>query len=191
MARALAAELKSITPDVEILTAATLKEALVLLRSGIAPTFLFLDLQLPDVNGLGHVATIKRLADQAKIAIVSGQDHPETMRAAFAAGAIGFIPKRLEPDALAEALRKFVSLGFYFPPEAVAAAALDSNHSLFTARELQLIGQLPSGKSRKVIADDLHVSFDYVKKMCTRVFRKLGVNSRSAAVEAARRRGLV
>jgi LuxR family maltose regulon positive regulatory protein len=55
-----------------------------------------------------------------------------------------------------------------------------------TERELEVLGQLATGKPNREIADDLYVSLNTVKKHITHILDKLGVANRTAAVDRAR-----
>jgi LuxR family maltose regulon positive regulatory protein len=58
-------------------------------------------------------------------------------------------------------------------------------------RELAVLRMLPSGLSQREIAAELYVSFNTVKTHVRSVFAKLGVSSRTEAVDRARDLGLV
>jgi LuxR family transcriptional regulator, maltose regulon positive regulatory protein len=60
-----------------------------------------------------------------------------------------------------------------------------------TERELAVLRRLPSSLSTAEVARTLYVSLNTVKTQMRSIYRKLGVNSRHEAVEAARRLGLL
>ena len=60
-----------------------------------------------------------------------------------------------------------------------------------TERELAVLRYLPSGLSQREIAGELYVSLNTVKTHCKAIYRKLGVDGRKAAVQAARDHGLL
>ncbi len=60
-----------------------------------------------------------------------------------------------------------------------------------TARERELLGELPSMRTVEEIAENVYVSVNTVKSHLRDIYRKLGVNSRRDAVAAARRFGLL
>ena len=60
-----------------------------------------------------------------------------------------------------------------------------------TERELSVLRYLPSGLSQREIAGELYVSLNTVKTHCKAIYRKLGVDGRKAAVQAARDHGLL
>lgn len=67
----------------------------------------------------------------------------------------------------------------------------DGGASLLTTAELRLLPLLPSHFSFEEIGERLHLSRNTIKTQAASVYRKLGVSSRSEAVEHAARLGLV
>lgn len=63
--------------------------------------------------------------------------------------------------------------------------------SPLTAAELRVLGHLPTHRSLQEIADELIISRNTAKTHAVAIYRKLGVSSRSEAVLAARRLGLL
>jgi LuxR family transcriptional regulator, maltose regulon positive regulatory protein len=61
----------------------------------------------------------------------------------------------------------------------------------FSARELEVLGELASGAPNKVIARQLQMTENTVKFHLKRVFQKLQVRHRAEALQVARRRGLL
>jgi DNA-binding NarL/FixJ family response regulator len=60
-----------------------------------------------------------------------------------------------------------------------------------TSRELEVLRLIAAGRSNRAIAEELFISPRTVATHTTSIFAKLGVESRTAAVAAARERGLV
>lgn len=79
-------------------------------------------------------------------------------------------------------------------PDGVERAVARSFASIsipdLTPRERQVLDALLANSNYQEIADALHVSKDTVKTQLRAVYRKLGVNSREAAIAAAIRTGL-
>jgi LuxR family maltose regulon positive regulatory protein len=76
------------------------------------------------------------------------------------------------------------------PPEAGTTPSPDTSPTL-TDRELDVLTLLPSALSLREVGDHLYVSRDTVKTYVTRIYRKLGVSSRSAAITRATDLGLL
>jgi DNA-binding NarL/FixJ family response regulator len=75
--------------------------------------------------------------------------------------------------------------------DAVPAPALSDALEELTARELEVLEQLASGRSNKRIARALGISEHTAKFHVNSILAKLGASSRTEAVVAAARRGLV
>jgi two-component system NarL family response regulator len=95
-------------------------------------------------------------------------------------------PPRIVVDAICAAMR-----GRRHIDEAVMQAVLEYQPVELTHREDEVLAHLASGASNKAIAAALGVSIHTVEFHVGNVTRKLGAESRSAAVARARRRGTV
>ncbi|MFJ9706008.1 response regulator transcription factor [Streptomyces sp. NPDC101234] len=60
-----------------------------------------------------------------------------------------------------------------------------------TGREIQVVRLMAEGNSNRSIAQSLYLSEATIKTHLIRVYRKLGVDNRAAAVSEAVRRGLL
>jgi DNA-binding NarL/FixJ family response regulator len=61
----------------------------------------------------------------------------------------------------------------------------------FTPRELEVLRMLPTGKTNRQIAQELHLSLSTVKKHLERLISKLGVSDRTQAAVRAIDLGIV
>ena len=71
------------------------------------------------------------------------------------------------------------------------SAAVPGLAEALTARELEVLGMLAAGRSNQVIASELVVTLDTVKKHVSHVMDKLGAANRTEAVARARELGLI
>jgi two-component system, NarL family, invasion response regulator UvrY len=166
-------------PDVEILEAATGREALATVRAG-RPDLVLLDLGLPDLGGLELLRRL--LLERPALRIVVFSMHPEAFRAAQAlrAGAAGYVSKRAPPEELVEAVRRVADGGRYIEREiaqelALRAAEADSPVEQLSGRDLEILRLFGSGRSLAEIAAALGVSYKTVANTCTQIKAKLGV----------------
>lgn len=72
-------------------------------------------------SGVALITQLRDLLPQAHVVIVSGEVHPDLVRTAIEAGAVGFVPKESAPDAMIRALRTVARGGICLPPGALAA----------------------------------------------------------------------
>jgi LuxR family transcriptional regulator, maltose regulon positive regulatory protein len=78
-----------------------------------------------------------------------------------------------------------------FPATKPGAVMVPGLVEALSARELEVLALLATGKSNRAIAEELVVTLDTVKRHVTNLFNKLGVASRVQAVARARELGLL
>ena len=126
-----------------------------------------------------------------KVVILSMNGEPEQMQAAFRCGACGYVLKGIAPRDLVSAIRQAVD-GTAFHAQglpAVTDGALIRAAGL-TEREAEILRLVARGLSNREIARELWVTEPTVKFHLTRLYRKLGVTSRTAAARWAFAKGL-
>lgn len=140
------------------------------------PHVVLLDLRMP---GLGGVAAIRKLREQCprmRILVLSMYEEQHYVRAALAAGAHAYLPKRASSQELLEAIRQLHSGGRLHEPLQEPAA----NSEPLSAREREIMQMVMQGQTGREIADALGISKSSVDTYRARLFRKLGVSNRSA-----------
>jgi DNA-binding NarL/FixJ family response regulator len=153
-----------------------------------------LDLNLPGRDGLSLLADIGRQAPDLPVVMLSGEQDPALMRAALDAGAAGFIPKSSLSQVIIPALKLVLAGGVYVPPEMLPGRAVEAPNRdapELTPRRREVLAQLVAGKSNKEIAQALQLSEPTVKGHVVAVFRALQVRTRTQAIAAATRLGLI
>ena len=108
--------LRSIRPEAQVHSQFDLAGALVHARRSRDLRLVLLDPGLPGCTGLEALLRFRSEFPHLRVAVVSADDEPHVVRAASAAGAVGYLPKTLQPKAIAEALRRILDGGTYFPP---------------------------------------------------------------------------
>ena len=175
-------------PDLTLLQAGTLAEAMAVLEAHTDVAVALLDLDLPDTEGLDGLVWLRKEAPLTSVIVLSADPRPETAIAAHEAGAAGFVPKTAQGSALLDALRGVLAGSIHVPHTTLDApgdASLD-----LSPRQVEVLRLLIEGKSNKAICRELNLSESTVKTHLLAVFRRLGVNSRTQAVLAAARLGL-
>ena len=189
--------------ELQLLQAGTLAQAHAALQANPDVRLVLLDLGLPDGDGIEALPGLREAAPGAMLVALSADEKRETVLAAIAAGAAGYIPKTAQSGAMMAALRFVLSGGVYLPAavlerraserrdSAVAGAVERSPEELgLSPRQVDVLKLLVEGKSNKLIARDLAMSESTVKTHLEALFRRLGANSRTQAVVAAARLGL-
>ena len=95
----------------------------------LRPDVLCLDLGMPGLNGLHAARELKKLLPNTKVIFVTQQVDAQYLRAAFTAGAVGFVDKQRAADELATAIHQVLDGGQYVTPSlAREALALETAH---------------------------------------------------------------
>ncbi|MDT0506937.1 response regulator transcription factor [Novosphingobium sp. MMS21-SN21R] len=163
---------------------------------------IFLDLALPDGQGLMNVSIIRSVARHAPVVVVTADEKPETRSGALQLGAAGFWPKSGKISEMEEILRDVLQHREVEPaPRAGKAAdsALQEGEAVVTAEsanllsraQLKVFSQLAKGHSNKVIAFDLGISEATVKSHLAAIYRALGATNRSQSLIKAKELGLI
>jgi len=190
---ALARTLRGVEPGVEIVEAGDAPGAIALLQQQ-AVSLLLVDLQMPGMDGVTGVRRLRALFPTVPLVVVSAEQDPATVRAAFAAGAVAYLPKSESPELLQQALRLVLAGGTYTPALALAdlhgdaAAPRPDLHSL-TPRQRDVLRGLSRGLPNKLIARELGLSEGTVKIHIAAVLRALRARNRTEAVVLARQLG--
>lgn len=171
--------------DAEIFEAASADAALQAAPERIDAVLL--DVRLVGLSGLESIALIRRRWPRVPIVMLSGEDDPQTVRQALERGAAAFVPKAMPAEAIVDAVRLVLS------GESVAAAqpGADVPPPLLTPRQCEVLDLLHRGWSNKLIARQLAVSENTVRRHVQDILEQLGAASRAEAVFEARCRGLV
>jgi DNA-binding NarL/FixJ family response regulator len=151
-----------------------------------APELFCLDLQLPDTLGMSGVQVLKAKYPDVPLAVVTSSSASEYEARCLEAGADAFIEKSNSPAQIIAALR---SLLVTEEQAAIEDAATPAGPTKLSKRQKQLILMLDQGLSNRDIAEKLDISEHTVKVHFWRLFRRLGVNSRTQALHFARTNG--
>jgi DNA-binding NarL/FixJ family response regulator len=155
------------------------------------PDVTLMDLQMPVLDGVGAIARIRLRHPDACILVLTTYDTDDDIERALRAGARGYLLKDASVDELTGAIRD-VAAGRTRVAPAVAAKLADRMTQVqLTTRELAVLRLVADGKSNKEIGAALHIAESTVKVHLTHLFEKLDVSSRTEAIAAASRRGLV
>jgi len=181
--------------ETRVTEASGAESALQALASQADLDLVLLDLNLQGRDGLSLLADFGRNAPDLPVVMLSGEQDPALMRAALDAGAAGFIPKSSLSQVILPALQLVLAGGIYVPPEMLvsqrAAAAPNPAEPGLTQRQQQVLQRIAQGSSNKEIAAELQLSEPTVKGHVVAVFRALNVRTRTQAIAAATRLGLL
>lgn len=172
-------------PEARIFEACSADEAMRSSPDGV--DVVLLDIKLNGLNGLESIALLKRKWPLVPILMLSSDDRPETIDLALARGATGFVSKADTAEKIVETIG--LVLGGHFPGPAVAASDLASRR--LTPRQCEVLDLLHQGLSNKLIARQLALSNNTVRRHVQDILEFYEVVSRAEAVFAARCQGHV
>jgi len=155
------------------------------------PDLTLLDLRMPKMDGVATIEEIRRHEINARIIILTTFDTDNEIHRAFKAGAKGFLLKDTRREQLLECIRKVSRDEVFLPQSLMGKLAGAIGGETLTARELDVLKLLASGKSNKEIGASLFISETTVKGHLQHIFSKLHVLSRTEAIAVASHRGLI
>ena len=155
---------------------------------------LLLDLNMPGAQGFSALVHLRGLHPQLPVVMVSAREEPAVVRRALDHGAMGFIPKSSNAEALGAALRQVLDGDRVVPGIASAApqTAPDEQEIAqrirdLTPQQFRVLQMVGSGKLNKQIGYELGVSEATIKAHMSAILRKLGASNRTQAVLMAGR----
>lgn len=182
----------------DVTEAASIAEARARARSG--PRDLgVLDLALPDGSGLDLLAAL-RAQGWGRLVVLSAADDPHAVRAAFMAGAQGYLLKSASPTVVTDGVRRVLDGGVYADPSVASLLAAgirsgqqnsDGGTGELSGREVEVLKLVADGQSNKQIGDALGLSALTVKSHLARIARKLGTGDRAEMVAMSLRAGVI
>ena len=181
-------------PDIEVVLEGSDGSAVEKLADADGPHIdvVVCDIQMPDVDGIAATRRVREL-DGPPVLILTTYDTQADILAAVEAGALGYLLKDAPEDTLHTAVLDTASGKRTLAPEVtnLLAERLAQPETALSPRELEILQALATGASNKQIAQRLFISEATVKTHLIHVYQKLGVETRTAAVSAARERKLI
>ena len=159
------------------------------------PDLVVLDILMPELDGIDAARRITERAPGTAIVMLSGGRDETVALRGLRAGAVGYLSKDVDLDALPRtllaalegeaAISRTLAMRLVEDLRRVGAAGLRPVRSSLTAREWEVLDLICEGRSNDEIADEFVVSEETVKTHVKSVMRKLGVHSRRDAVAVA------
>lgn len=153
------------------------------------PSCLILDVHLPGLSGLDLQAELAKNEPQVPIVFLTGQGTIPMSVQAMKGGAVEFLTKPFEPDALIAAVRLALDRDRDARARHADLAGLRTRYETLTPREREVLALVVTGKLNKQIAGELGTSEQTIKVHRGRVMRKMAVGSVAELVKVAQRIG--
>jgi two-component system nitrate/nitrite response regulator NarL len=161
------------------------------------PDLAVLDVEMPDLGGLDVLRALGREGLATRVLFVSGNLNAEVAYELIEAGASGVLDKSAMPDQIGDALVRISQGETVLAPNVQSALMRavrdrrDRPTTVLSPREGEVLRFLASGFSAPQIARELHLSPSTIKTHLQRLYERLGVSDRAAAVAEGMRRGLI
>ena len=155
------------------------------------------DYQMPDMDGLAVVRAMKRDGLPSRVLLLSALTDSAIVFQALEEGAAGYLAKDSSRSEIVEAVVR-VAKGEVVVPPALTAGLVEQirlrsqpDGLVLSEREQQIVQGFARGLSIPQLAEELFIGTSTVKTYAQRLYEKLGVSDRAAAVAEAMRRGLL
>ena len=175
---------------------ATGREGLALIRQE-RPDVAVVDYQMPDLDGLDVVHAVVRDGLPTRVLLLSALTDGPVVYRALEEGAAGYLSKDSRRAEIVEAVRRVAKGETVVPAELAAGLAAQirqhaqASGPTLSEREQQVLAGFARGQSIPQIAAELFLGASTVKTHTQRLYEKLGVSDRAAAVAEGMRRGLL
>lgn len=178
---------------VVVAEAATAEDAVARAAVGDVDVVL-MDLQFGGgMGGAQATALITARPGAPRVVVVTTYDSDADTLPAIEAGATGYLLKDADPEDLAAAVRTAAAGRTTLAPTVAERLMnrLRAPGTALTRRETEVLALVADGLSNQAVARRLHLTEGTVKSHLARVYAKLGVESRTAAVATATDLGLI
>jgi DNA-binding NarL/FixJ family response regulator len=181
-------------PDFEVIAEATNGVEAVTLADRLKPDVVLTDLAMPQMDGVTAIGRIKAEHQDIQILVLTTYDSDSDVLPAIEAGAIGYLLKDAPREELYEAIRA-AAQGKPLLTSAVAARLMERMRSptveALSTREIEVLKLVARGANNREIADQLYITQATVKSHLIRIYGKLNVSDRTAAVTKAMEQGIL
>ena len=181
----------AVEPDMAVCAEASSGEQAQALFRTHRPDVTLMDLRLPGMSGAETIHAIRSEFPDARFVMLSTYVCDEEVYGALQAGAMAYLVKSVQRDELITAIRKAAAGQRHIPPEVAARLADRVARSQLSAREIEVLRLLVTGRRNREIASALEITEGTVKLHVSSILSKLGADDRTEAVTVALQRGIV
>jgi len=161
------------------------------------PDVAIVDMLMPDLDGAAVLNAIARDELPTRVVLLSGALDEVAVYRAVEQGAAAILTKTVDAEAVVDAILAVARGETVLAPELQALLARQirirarDERPVLSPREREILDRMAQGLSGPMIARDLHLSPSTVKSHTERLYEKLGVADRGAAVAIGIRQGLI
>ena len=187
--------------DIQVIAEAESGAAAVSAANQHQPDVVLMDLELPgELDGISATRQIRKQRPDTQVIVVTSHHQDEFIFPAVRAGAISYLLKDVEPDELADAIRK-AARGEAVIDSRVASRIIKELQGIrrnelnpfteLSEREFDVLRLIAAGKSNAEIAETLVIGENTVKTHIGSILRKLHLDDRTQAAVYAWQQGIV
>jgi two-component system nitrate/nitrite response regulator NarL len=161
------------------------------------PDVALLDYRMPGMDGAQVAAAVQRDELPTRVLLISAHDESANVYQALQQGAAGFLPKESTRTEIVKAVLDCAKGRDVVSPDLVAGLAgeirrrAEPTAPVLTAREREVLSRIARGQNIPAMAAELYLAPSTVKTHVQRLYEKLGVGDRAAAVAEAMRQRLL
>ena len=182
-------------PEIEVVGEAVNGEEAVERARNLRPDVVLMDLLMPKMDGIAATEAIRTELPEVEVVALTSVLEDTAVSAAVRAGAIGYLLKDTNAEALCQAIKGAAAGQVQLAPEAAARlmreVRVPESPEALTERETEVLKRGARGQANQEIARTLFVEERTVKSHVTSILKKLGVKSRTQAALHAVRNNLV
>lgn len=176
------------------------------LAAYLKPDIVFLDLAMPELNGLEAAARIKKEYPAIKTVILSMYTDEEYVIQALKSGVSGYLLKDSAPGELRLAIENIMRGEIYISPaipkeiindflsrqtDTLSLEVTARSKKILTSRQTEVLQLIAEGNSTKEIADKLFISIKTVETHRAQIMKKLEIYDIAGLVKYAIKIGLI
>jgi two-component system nitrate/nitrite response regulator NarL len=161
------------------------------------PQVALVDYQMPDMDGIAVVRALKRDDSPTRVLLLSALTDSAIVFQALEEGASGYLAKDSSRAEIVDAVIRVAKGDTVVPPSLTVGLVeqirlrAQPDALVLSERERQIVQGFARGLSIPQLAAELFIGTSTVKTYAQRLYEKLGVSDRAAAVAEAMRRGLL
>ncbi|MCP3800140.1 response regulator transcription factor [Allokutzneria sp. A3M-2-11 16] len=181
-------------PDLEVVAEAASGPEALAMTLAHRPQVVLMDLRMPGGDGVAATARIRTECPDSRIVVLTTYETDSDILRAVEAGASGYLLKDTSRGDLLHAIRAAGRGETVLTPSVAAklfSRVRGGQVPSLSAREIEVLRQVKRGLSNGEIGKELFISEATVKTHLLRVFTKLDVSDRTAAVTTAMENGLL
>ncbi len=188
------------TKGIRVVGEAGSGEEAVQLAETLHPNVVLMDLIMPGMDGVEATSRVKKVSPSTQVIVLTSYHDDEHIFPAIRAGALSYVLKDIDPDELADVVRRAHIGEAMLHPQVAArmvkelqgiSADTSNPFQELTERELDVLRLIAIGKNNQDIAEILVISEKTVKTHVTNLLAKLHLTDRTQAAVYAWQTGIV